>query len=172
MMAALAPVALAQEKTLETGAGLTQLKTTELLRDLETRPIKKEIINRLTDTAETASKHTTGGWAARMEKMFSEYWVQFLALVVSLIGLILGVTGFSLANKKKRKYLKRYMHEIDDAYSSYKLKTKRCEAELYRLQDQIEDQLKDGKIDENTYHLLEKRIEKYLDEIKRADQMS
>ncbi|MCC7432459.1 hypothetical protein IT412_02945 [Candidatus Peregrinibacteria bacterium] len=110
------------------------------------------------------------GLGAFLQNIFSEYWVQFMALVVSLIGVFLAVSGFSFASKNKQKYLKKFLHEIDDAYSSYKWKSKRCEAELYRLKDQVEEQLKAGKIDENTYQLLEKRIDKYLDEIKYAEE--
>ncbi len=108
-------------------------------------------------------------WGKLVQSMFTEYWVQLLALIVSVIGVILAVSGFSLANKKKRKYLKKYLHEIDDVYSSFKWKSRRCEVELYRLQDQVEEHLKNGKIDENTYHLLEARIQKYLDEMKESD---
>lgn len=107
---------------------------------------------------------------AQLQNVFSEYWVQFLALIVSVIGVALAVSGFSLVNKNKQKNLKKFLHEIDDAYTSYKWKTKRCEAELYRLLDLIEDELKEGKIDESTYGLLEKRINKYLDEIKYAEE--
>lgn len=131
---------------------------------------KEELLAKLAAEEEANRRAAGPGFGAKVQGMFSEYWVQFLALVVSLIGVVLAVSGFSLATKKKQKYLKKYLHEIDDVYSSYKWKTKRCEAELYRLQDQIEDQLKEGKIDENTYHLLEKRIEKYLDEIKYAEE--
>lgn len=110
------------------------------------------------------------GFGSRIQGMFSEYWVQLLALVVSVIGVVLAVSGFSMANKNKQRSLKKFLHEIDDAYTSYKWKTKRCEAELYRLLDQVEEQLKEGKIDESTFSLLEKRIHKYLDEIKYAEE--
>lgn len=110
------------------------------------------------------------GFGSKVQGMFSEYWVQLLALVVSVIGVVLAVSGFSIANKSKQKNLKKFLHEIDDAYTSYKWKTKRCEAELYRLLDQVEEQLKEGKIDESTFSLLEKRIHKYLDEIKYAEE--
>jgi hypothetical protein len=58
------------------------------------------------------------------------------------------------------------LHDIDDVYTSYKMKSRRCEAELFRLQDQIEDRLTAGNIDENTFQLLEGRIQKYMEEIK------
>lgn len=127
---------------------------------------KKTIASKL-NSEEVNKKNGLGSF---LQNIFSEYWVQFMALIVSLVGVFLAVSGFSFASKNKQKYLKKFLHEIDDAYSSYKWKTKRCEAELYRLKDQVEDQLKAGKIDENTYQLLEKRIDKYLDEIKYAEE--
>ena len=138
--------------------------------------IKKDLLEEMNKKleAEKNKKKTEEepqrGFGAKIQGMFSEYWVQLLALVVSVIGVVLAVSGFSIANKSKQKNLKKFLHEIDDAYTSYKWKTKRCEAELYRLLDQVEEQLKEGKIDESTFSLLEKRIHKYLDEIKYAEE--
>jgi hypothetical protein len=58
------------------------------------------------------------------------------------------------------------MSEIDDTYSSFKMNSRRCEAELYRLKDSISNELKKGKIDEGAYAVLEKRIEDYMREIR------
>lgn len=148
-------------------------KTTDSSVSAETiKPvvISPELLKRGIQAANINKKEDAPGWGTKIQSMFSEYWVQMLALIVSVVGLFLAVSGFSLANKKKRKYLKKFLHEIDDVYSSYKMKSKRCEAELYRLEDQIDDRLKAGKIDENTYHLLEGRIKRYLDEMKESDQ--
>jgi len=114
--------------------------------------------------AQTAAKTSTG------QNIFSEYWLQFFGAFASVIAVVIAISGFSLSGKKKQKMLKKLMHEIDDAYGSFKQKSKRCEAELYRLQDLIEENLKEGHIDENTFQLLEKRIEKYLKEVKEADE--
>jgi len=81
----------------------------------------------------------------------------------------LAVTGFTIAGAKKKKSVSKFINDIDDTFASFKWKSKRCEAELYRLQDLIEDKLKAGKIDESSYHLLMNRIEKYLKEIKEVD---
>ena len=110
-------------------------------------------------------------WLTSLKGLFSEYGVQFMAFVVSLVGVILALSGFSFSGKKKQKFLKKYFHEIDDAYSTFKMKDKRCEAELYRLQDLIEHELKEGKINETTFQLLEKRIERYLKEIKSQEKV-
>ncbi len=152
--------------TAETSTTTDTVKVPETIKPVVINP---DILKR-TIQAANDRKDNGKGWGVKIQSMFSEYWVQMLALIVSVVGLFLAVSGFSLANKKKRKYLKKFLHEIDDVYASYKWKSKRCEAELYRLEDQIEDRLKAGKIDENTYHLLEGRIKKYLDEMKESDQ--
>lgn len=105
----------------------------------------------------------------KIESLFTEYWVEFLALVVSVVGLLLGVTGFSMATSKKKKSISQLMNEIDDTFSSFKWKSKRCEAELYRLHDIVDDKLKKGKLDESSYQVLVNRIDKYLSEIKELD---
>lgn len=123
-------------------------------------------VERLLKEKEAQNQAQKGG---PLQNVFSEYWVQFLALVVSVIGVALAVSGFSLAAAKKKKHISKYMNEIDDAFSSFKWKSKRCEAELYRLHDIIEEKLKEGKLDESSYQLLSNRIEKYLKEVQDVD---
>ncbi len=137
-------------------------------KEVDAEKIKKDLLEEINKKKQ--EEEAKPGFGGRIQGIFSEYWVQMLALIVSVIGVVLAVSGFSIANKSKQKNLKKFLHEIDDAYTSYKWKTKRCEAELYRLLDQVEEQLKEGKIDESTFSLLEKRIHKYLDEIKYAEE--
>lgn len=101
-----------------------------------------------------------------IQNIFSEYWVEFLALIISIIGLILGITGFTISNAKKKKSVSKMINEIDNTFHTFKIKSKRCEAELYRLHDIVDEELKNGKIDESAYQLLVNRIEKYIKEIK------
>lgn len=122
--------------------------------------IRNDLLNRKPPLAQQNNQQSFN-----FEEWFSAYWVQFLALLVSLIGVALAVTGFTVAGSKKKKSISKLINDIDDTFDSFKWKSKRCEAELYRLQDLIEDKLKEGKIDEGAYHLLSNRIEKYLKEI-------
>jgi hypothetical protein len=154
---------------------IIQVKDLEKLKTLRetlktTDENDTDVIETIDETKKTESSNTKAGssfrWPALIQSMFSEYWVEFLALIVSVVGVVLAISGYSFANKKKRKYLKKYLHDIDDVYTSYKMKSRRCEAELFRLQDQIEDRLTAGNIDENTFQLLEGRIQKYMEEIK------
>ncbi len=88
-----------------------------------------------------------------------------IAIVVSIISGLAAVMGFSVSSHKKKRAISKYMEEIDATFSEYKWKSKRCEAELYRLRDLLEERLKKGKVDESLYDLLTKRIDKYLREI-------
>ena len=101
-----------------------------------------------------------------IENLFSEYWVEFLALIISIIGLFLGITGFTISNSKKKKSVTKMIHQIDDTFNAFRVKSKRCEAELYRLHDIVDEELKNGKLDESAYQLLINRIDKYLNEVK------
>jgi len=92
-------------------------------------------------------------------------WGLFWTVVGATAGVAALLAGWYYT-RKKRKSISRFMTEIDDTYSSFKMKSRRCEAELYRLKDMVSDELKKGKIDENIYMVLEKRIEDYLKEIR------
>ena len=67
--------------------------------------------------------------------------------------------------KKKKGRIKTLLGEIDDAYLRFKMNSSRCEAELYRFKNLTLEELKRGKIDEQSYNILKERIEVYLHEI-------
>lgn len=92
-------------------------------------------------------------------------WALFWTIMGASAGVAALLAGWYYSRRKK-KSISKFMTEIDDTYSSFKMKSRRCEAELYRLKDMISDELKKGKIEENTYMLLEKRIEDYLKEVR------
>jgi hypothetical protein len=90
-----------------------------------------------------------------------------LGVILTIIAVILAATGFTFAAKRKQKSISKYMNQIDDTYSEYKMKAKRCEAELYRLKDIVDNELKSGKIDDGAYQLLLGRIEGYMIDIQK-----
>jgi hypothetical protein len=90
-----------------------------------------------------------------------------LVIILTIITVIIAATGFTFASKRKQKSISKYMNQIDDTYSEYKMKAKRCEAELYRLKDIVDNELKSGKIDEGAYKLLMGRIEGYMVDIQK-----
>lgn len=90
-----------------------------------------------------------------------------IGIILAVIAITLAATGFTFAAKRKQKSISKYMNKIDDTYTEYKMKAKRCEAELYRLKDIVDDELKSGKIDDSAYQLLMHRIENYMIDIQK-----
>ncbi len=85
------------------------------------------------------------------------------------IGVILAITGAmigGLLSRKKRRRIKKLLDDVDKTYESFKMNSRRCEAELYKHRDIVLEQLKKGKINEESYNILDKRIDNYLSEIR------
>ncbi len=85
------------------------------------------------------------------------------------IGVILAITGAmigGLLSSRKRRRIKKLLDDVDKTYESFKMNSRRCEAELYRHRDIVLEQLKKGKINEESYNILDKRIDNYLSEIR------
>lgn len=85
------------------------------------------------------------------------------------VGVILAIIGAAiggLLSRRKRGHVKELLDDIDKAYEGFKMNSRRCEAELYRLRGLVLEQLKNGKINENSYSILDKRIDDYLGEIR------
>lgn len=110
-----------------------------------------------------ADKVTRPGFFQRSWKFIENN----VGTIVAIITVIIAISGFTFAAKRKQKSISKYINQIDDTYSEYKMKAKRCEAELYRLKDIVDDQLKTGKIDEGAYSLLMGRIEGYMIDIQK-----
>lgn len=84
-----------------------------------------------------------------------------------VVPLLLAVGGWYLVRRKQGRF-KNYFEKIDATFHQLKTETGQCEAELYHLQEGIDEELAKGKLDEGTYHILTKRIERYLKEIKKS----
>jgi len=87
------------------------------------------------------------------------------AAIASLLTIVGVVSIWVFMRKKKRKF-KDYFEKIDYAYANFKLETRRCEGELHRLRDLLENDLQHGKIEESTFGLLNGKIEDYLVKIR------
>ena len=83
-----------------------------------------------------------------------------------LVPIAMAVAGWDLLHQKKSK-LRTYFEKIDQTYGQFKTEGQRCEAELHSLKQTIEQELKDGKVEEGTYQLLTARIEKYLKDVRK-----
>jgi hypothetical protein len=70
------------------------------------------------------------------------------------------------AERKGRILISKRLEEVDDIYSRFKMNSIKCEAELIRLKGEILHEFKEGLIDEENFETLDKRIDKYLKEIR------
>ncbi|UCE16080.1 MAG: hypothetical protein JSV12_00200, partial [Candidatus Bathyarchaeota archaeon] len=87
--------------------------------------------------------------------------VGFVALPIALIGI-----GW-FRNRRKKTFIRTLLNEIDEVYSRLKTKPRRCKEELCRLRDKDFEVVIDGKIAQESYDIIDKRIEKYLEELRK-----
>ena len=65
--------------------------------------------------------------------------------------------------------MKTFLAEIDDVYFKFKTERQKCEAALFRLRNTILEGLTDGKITQENYDVIDKRIDKYMDELRKTE---
>ena len=94
-----------------------------------------------------------------------------LATILSIGGAIVGVVGWFIRHErmeKRRKVLfTKLMDEVESIYSRFKMNAVQCEAELYKLKNEVLDEFKEGTIDEDKHDILEQRIDEYLKEVRK-----
>jgi len=148
-----------------TSLALAQITTTDgenlPLRDTRTAEKLKGEEKKIADQKAEAEKKSPPVTMPRIP------W-ETIAVVVSIFSGVCAILGFSFSGHRKKRAISKYMGEIDTTFEEFKMKSKRCEAELYRLHDVLEDELKKGKIDESLFDLLSKRIDKYIAEVQKA----
>ncbi|UCE37750.1 MAG: Ig-like domain-containing protein [Thermoplasmata archaeon] len=82
-----------------------------------------------------------------------------------LASIIIFLIGF-LTIRKKRSKLRQYIERIDDTFNKYKKDPQECEQELIALREDIKAEVKEGKLEENHFLILDKKIDDYLMEMK------
>ncbi len=96
--------------------------------------------------------------------------IELVATLISIGGAGAGAIGWIVRarsrSRRKKVLFKRLMDEVDNVYSRFKMNARRCEAELQRLKGEALDEFKEGMIDEETYNILNKRIDDYMREIR------
>jgi hypothetical protein len=88
------------------------------------------------------------------------------SLTVGLLG------GAWLRSRRRRNILRTFLAEIDDVYSKFSADKQKCEEELYRLRNTILEGFTEGKITEENYGIMDRRIDKYMKELARPDNRS
>jgi len=87
--------------------------------------------------------------------------LEILALSIGSFSVVATVIAF-VATRRKRGRVKKLLNDIDSTFFSFKMNARRCEAELYRLKDIVLEDYKNGKITEQSYDVLNERIDDYL----------
>ena len=88
---------------------------------------------------------------------------------LNLIALTLaigGVVATWILRYSKRRRTSTYLKRINNVYDDYQHDVSKCEEELFRLKEKIEDDYADGKIESSTFTILDKRISSHLSAIK------
>lgn len=80
-------------------------------------------------------------------------------LTVGLVG------GTWFRSRKRRNIIKAFLSEADDVYARLKTDPRKCEEELYALRNTVLEGLTEGKITEENYEIIDKRIDKHVAEL-------
>jgi len=88
----------------------------------------------------------------------------------SIVGVLATLAAFIgwLLMKKGRSRASGYIKDISERFNKYKNDAGRCEAELYKMKEQIEHDFAKGKISEESFSMLDSRIDKYLSEVRQG----
>jgi len=94
-----------------------------------------------------------------------------LKVILAFVGLAISGASIGTAwirSRRRRSTTKLLLNQIDGIYSRFKANPRKCEDELCRIRNTIlEGLLADGKITEASHNILEKRIDKYLEELRK-----
>jgi hypothetical protein len=93
------------------------------------------------------------------------FWEPILTILTILASLIAFLIGF-LSIRRKRSKLRHYMEKIDETYKEHQDDHAELELALFGLRDDIKSEVKAGKIEENHFLILDKKIDDYLGEMK------
>ncbi len=84
--------------------------------------------------------------------------------ISAIVGIVVAVAAFIgwPLTRKRRSVTSKYLKEINEIFNKYRNDSGKCESELYDLKERIEDAFSKGKISEESFSLLDSRIEKYI----------
>jgi hypothetical protein len=134
-----------------------QWSVDEVYWDVDPVPINMSVAH----NAEAHYEHAQTWWGllTRPDVLQALLAIVGMVVTVSLIG-----TAW-IRNRRGRNIVKAYSDEIDEVYSSHRIEPQKCEEELRALRNTILEGLTDGKIGEETYNVLDKKIDKYMAEL-------
>jgi KaiC/GvpD/RAD55 family RecA-like ATPase len=92
-----------------------------------------------------------------------------LKVILAIIGLTVTFSSLGTAwlrTRRRKGVMKAWLDKTDETYSNLKTDPQECEDELCRLRNRISEELADGKITEESHKIIDKRIDKYIEEVK------
>ncbi|MEM4336580.1 MAG: hypothetical protein QXG86_01080 [Candidatus Woesearchaeota archaeon] len=92
---------------------------------------------------------------------------EFIGAISGVIAIIAAFIGWFLT-KKGRSRASDYIKNINETYNKYKNDASKCETELYRMKEQLEVDFSKGRISEESFNMLDSRIDKYLSEVRKG----
>ncbi len=92
-------------------------------------------------------------------------WEPIITALTILATVLIFIFGF-FSIRKKRGKLRQYLEKIDDIFNEYKKNYQMCQQELITFRESIKKEVKDGKLEESHYLILDKKIDDYLMEMK------
>jgi hypothetical protein len=125
-------------------------------------------------TSDLSGKHLSGEYVFEFvtepkpqdgQSSFWETWepiITGIMILASLIAFLIGLVSL----RRKRSKLRQYMEKIDETFNEYKREYQTCEKELITLREDIKGEVKRGKLEENHFLILDKKIDDYLIDMK------
>jgi len=98
--------------------------------------------------------------------LLASVFAVMVTVIGGTIGIVRWVRNSRIRNTVKNRTFQEYMEMMDDVYTQYKMNSRQCEAELYKLRTKVMDDFKRGIIDERKFNILDKRIDEYILEIR------
>ncbi|UCE74045.1 MAG: Ig-like domain-containing protein, partial [Methanomassiliicoccales archaeon] len=108
---------------------------------------------------------TTSELQIREEGLTWEAMEPIITALTIIASALLFMFGF-ISLRKKRSKLREYLDKIEEIYEEYKDEYKTCQNGLVTLREEIKRQVKIGKLEENHFLILDKKIDDYLVELK------
>lgn len=90
-----------------------------------------------------------------------------VGVIVAILTVLVGVIGW-LLTRKKSSTTSKYITEINKTYTNYKSNSDQCESELLELKSKIEKEFSSGKLTEQSFDILDRRIDNYIGEIRKG----
>jgi hypothetical protein len=93
-----------------------------------------------------------------------------LKVILAIIGLAITFSSIGTAwvrTRRRKGFTKAWLNETDEIYSKFKTDPQKCEDELCRLRNTLLEELTNGKITEQSHNIINKKIDKYLEELQR-----